>query len=290
MSKSNRTAETANPIICVDPGLRKKVTNEPIMPTPVALPYFPRNHTVTRSGKYDATSQNIGSLNNVKPKGPIVKFKAAQSPLNIPIKAIYFVLLIDILLFGKKVILYKLLTKNLIVQRKYSNTGLNDIKDAYMKLVNEYVNMIKEILSQNLISVCLFGSIARGDFTQESDIDILIVAKNLPEDVGRRHSLLTEARLKILLSDIAENLRKLGYSITFSEVILTPDEIRRHPPILLDIVEDGIIFYDDNNFLLSVINDVRKRLKELGAKKIRLEHGWYWLLKHDAKFGEEIVI
>ncbi len=166
---------------------------------------------------------------------------------------------------------------------------MNNIKDAYIKLVKEYINIIERTLGQNLVSVCLFGSIARGDFTQESDIDILIVAKNLPEDVGKRHSLFTEARLKILLSDIAENLRKLGYSTTFSEVILTPDEVRRHPPILLDIVEDGIILYD-NNFLPSVIDNLRNSLRKLGAKRIKLEHGWYWLLKHDAKFGDEIII
>jgi predicted nucleotidyltransferase len=167
---------------------------------------------------------------------------------------------------------------------------LNSIKNTYMKLVNEYVNEIKEVLGGKLVSVCLFGSIARGDFTQESDIDLLIIAKNVPDDVGRRHSLFREARRKILLSDTALEIRKMGYTTTFSEIILTPDEVKKHPPILLDIVEDGIILYDDNNFLFSIIDEVKGQLKRLGAKRIQLKHGWYWLLKPNAKFGEEIIL
>ncbi|MGB9728166.1 MAG: nucleotidyltransferase domain-containing protein [Nitrososphaeria archaeon] len=167
---------------------------------------------------------------------------------------------------------------------------MSGIKNTYLKLVNEYVNEIKKVLDGKLVSVCLFGSIARGDFTRESDIDLLIIAKNVPDDVGRRHSLFREARRKIISSNIAESVRKMGYSTTFSEIILTPDEVKEHPPILLDMVEDGIILYDDNNFLSSIIDEVKERLKRLGSKRIRLKHGWYWLLKPEAKFGEEIIV
>ncbi|MBC7091878.1 MAG: nucleotidyltransferase domain-containing protein [Nitrososphaeria archaeon] len=167
---------------------------------------------------------------------------------------------------------------------------MNDIKSTYLKLVKEYMDEIKEALNGKLVSVCLFGSIARGDFTRESDIDLLIIAKNVPDDVGRRHSLFRESRRKILSSDTAVNLRRMGYSTTFSEIILTPEEVKTHPPILLDIVEEGIILYDDNNFLSSIIDEVRCRLKKLGAKRIKLKRGWYWLLKPDAKFGEEIIV
>jgi len=167
---------------------------------------------------------------------------------------------------------------------------LDTLKNTYTNLANEYVNEIKRVLRKRLISVCLFGSVARGDFTQESDIDLLIVAKKVPKDVGRRHSLLTEARIRILSSDTVQSLRKMGYHPTFSEVILTPYEVKRHPPILLDIVEDGIILYDVNNFLSSIICEVRSRLEKLGSKRVKLERGWYWLLKPNAKFGEEITV
>ena len=48
----------------------------------------------------------------------------------------------------------------------------------------------KEIFSEKLVSVILFGSYARGDFDEESDIDILIIA-DLPS------SALAEYRKQI---------------------------------------------------------------------------------------------
>jgi len=53
---------------------------------------------------------------------------------------------------------------------------------------------------------------------------------------------------------------------------------------------DGIIVYDKDDFLFRELEKMRKKLKELGAKRVKSEHGWYWILKPDAKFGEAIRI
>ena len=42
----------------------------------------------------------------------------------------------------------------------------------------ELVEGIKNILEDNLISIVLYGSVARGTATEESDIDIAIIAKH----------------------------------------------------------------------------------------------------------------
>ena len=41
----------------------------------------------------------------------------------------------------------------------------------------ELVEGIKNILEDNLVSIVLYGSVARGTSTEESDIDIAIIAK-----------------------------------------------------------------------------------------------------------------
>ena len=41
----------------------------------------------------------------------------------------------------------------------------------------ELVEGIKNILEDNLVSIVLYGSVARGTATEESDIDIAIIAK-----------------------------------------------------------------------------------------------------------------
>ncbi len=168
--------------------------------------------------------------------------------------------------------------------------ALEAVKPLYMELVEEYASMLKDSLGDKLRSVCLFGSIARGDLERGSDVDLLVVAEGLPEDVGLRHSMFRDLRARIASTEAARRIRGLGYSAATSEIYLTPEEAERHPPIMLDIVEDGIIVYDKDGFLRKVLEGIGARLRELGARRIKTGKGWYWVLKPDAKLGEEIRI
>lgn len=68
----------------------------------------------------------------------------------------------------------------------------NQLKEILEKVVLKS----KEIFGESLNSVILFGSYARGDFEEESDIDILILAdvssKKLPEYRERIDTLCGE--------------------------------------------------------------------------------------------------
>jgi len=55
-------------------------------------------------------------------------------------------------------------------------SALNEIKEAAYRAA-------KEVLDDKLEKVFLFGSYARGDFDEESDIDIFVLANIPPEDV-----------------------------------------------------------------------------------------------------------
>ena len=73
------------------------------------------------------------------------------------------------------------------------------------------------------------------------------------------------------------------------EIILTPEELRAHPPILLDLTADVQIFYD-TGILKEELEKIRLRLKELGAKKIKTGDSWFWILKPDLCLGEEVEL
>lgn len=149
---------------------------------------------------------------------------------------------------------------------------------------------LEKTLQDKLISVCLFGSIARGDEDLSSDIDILIITKDLPEGLISRNLTIKNIIETIKSSPQARTLRKMNQSILISPIILTPEEASKHPTIMLDIVDDGIILYDRGVFLQNILNDIKGKLRELGAQKIRTRKGWYWILKPDAKLGEEVRI
>ncbi len=55
--------------------------------------------------------------------------------------------------------------------------------------------------------------------------------------------------------NLKDKLLEEGYLLDFSPIILSPEEAKRKPPILLDLVEDAVILYDKNEFLKSTLED-----------------------------------
>src|SRR5437764_1680739 len=53
--------------------------------------------------------------------------------------------------------------------------------DVLRELARRYTDLLRSHLSERLVSVVLFGSVARGDASPASDIDLLIVAEDLPQ-------------------------------------------------------------------------------------------------------------
>jgi predicted nucleotidyltransferase len=57
------------------------------------------------------------------------------------------------------------------------NTGYNKIMDVSIPFIDRIVPLIVSLVSPD--QIVLFGSYARGDNTEKSDIDLLIIKKNL---------------------------------------------------------------------------------------------------------------
>lgn len=168
--------------------------------------------------------------------------------------------------------------------------GVGKVSVEYRGLLEEYVSYFFNHFRDRLRSVCLFGSVARGETTPESDIDVLVVAKGLPQDLGSRFRETNWIHMKLKETESYRLLRALGRNCLISDILLTPEEVEKHPPILLDMVDDGIILYDRDDFLKNVLRSLSERLKELGARKVKTEKGYYWILKPDAKPSEVIEI
>jgi uncharacterized protein len=139
-------------------------------------------------------------------------------------------------------------------------------------------------LGERLISLVLFGSVARGRPHAASDIDLLVVAEGFPRALRDRRRPLLEEWERVRSS--------LGFPrAEWNLVTKSPDEAICRSPLYLDMVEDGIVLLDREGFFASVLDEMRERMKALGSRRVFLSDGsWYWDLKPDFRFGEVVEI
>ena len=139
-------------------------------------------------------------------------------------------------------------------------------------------------LGSRLVSLVLFGSVARGEATASADIDLCAVVKEVPRSLrDRRNVLLAEW-------DRVRREQRLG-PVEWNLVVKTPDEARHHSPLYLDMVEDGILLIDHEGFFAAVLDEMRARMRALGSRRVFLSDGsWYWDLKPDFRFGEIVEL
>lgn len=155
------------------------------------------------------------------------------------------------------------------------------MKKEYEKSIDEFVKRCKWKFEEDLISIVLFGSYARGTAKKESDIDVLLVVDNIGDSIGERLD-------KTL--DIVMEISKV-YGKNVYEHILTPDEVKKHPSILLDLTQDARIVFDKENFFSAEIKKIRDKLENLHAERIWLDRErWYWKLNPNIRAGGVVEI
>lgn len=155
--------------------------------------------------------------------------------------------------------------------------------ENHKELLNRFKQLLQEKFGVNLISLVLFGSVARNTAGVESDIDLLIILKEAPASYFKRLEPVIDIELKLRESVAFTTMTPP----MLSTIILSSEEAMENRNIFLDMIEDSIILYDQDSFFNNRLNDLKKRLFELGSEKIILEdRTWYWKLKPDLELGE----
>jgi predicted nucleotidyltransferase len=142
--------------------------------------------------------------------------------------------------------------------------------------------------SGRLVSVAVFGSVARGTPSPESDLDLLLVVEPLPR--GRLARLAEFERIEDLLSGDPAACRADGTLTLLSPVLKTSEEVRRGSPLFLDMTIDVDIRFDRDGFLRSYLDGLRDRMARLGSRRVPCKGGYYWILKPDYRPGEVIEL
>lgn len=153
-------------------------------------------------------------------------------------------------------------------------------------MVRRLTELLTARFGEKLVSVVIFGSVARGEAKMSSDMDVLLVCEEFEKSMGR-----TDKLVDIILQLWDEEKKPPGEQTWIQFHPLRPEEAEKNRPIYLDMIEDGVIILDRNGFMENVLKRLKKRLKELGSKKVYLPDGtWYWILKPTIKRGEILEI
>jgi predicted nucleotidyltransferase len=137
------------------------------------------------------------------------------------------------------------------------------------------VRVYQDYLGDNLISLVLFGSRARGEAREVSDYDIFVVAKNLPENPLERVQFLHRPEIVI----------KEGISV----IGKTPEEFEAYlASLYLDLALDGIILCDKGRYIARKLQRILELINEAGLHRIKIDGELMWVWDRPVRPGWEL--
>jgi predicted nucleotidyltransferase len=150
---------------------------------------------------------------------------------------------------------------------------LKMLSDRRLAPLAEVVTALKRGLGDNLVAVVIFGSRARGEASETSDWDMLIIARHLPEKVFKRHLWL-----KSLLPE--------DWRGKVAIIAKTPDEFTASlPPLFLDIALDGVVLYDPRGYLAEKLTQLRRLIGKHGLRREAVQRDLTWQWQRFPGFG-----
>ena len=134
------------------------------------------------------------------------------------------------------------------------------------KVLDEFLKKCKEKFGDDLISIILFGSYARGTATEYSDVDLLVIAKNLPKRRIDRHKVLRDIVLEFIYK----------YGINISPILIEPRDLSSKDinPLICGILTGYKIIYDKNNFWKNYLERIKPVIKRIKPVFIDEEKEW----------------
>lgn len=131
------------------------------------------------------------------------------------------------------------------------------------ELSKKIVSELKDMFYNDLRSVILFGSYAKGTAQTYSDIDILIILNRKFANWMERRDLEIELRKK-LYRTVGQVSPKVG------SVEELKAALEAYNPLILNILDSGITLYDDGAF-----NKLKRQFEQKISTKVQ-KHTDYW--------------
>jgi predicted nucleotidyltransferase len=140
--------------------------------------------------------------------------------------------------------------------------------------------------SGRLKSLVVFGSVARGTASAQSDVDVLTVIDGLKGSMASRVAELLEIEYGPRVGDELSWLSERGILTHVSFHPRMPEEMKQFQMLFLDVVADGIPLFDRDNFFESLRARFRMMLERMGAeRRFADKDEWYWVMDPEAELG-----
>jgi len=110
---------------------------------------------------------------------------------------------------------------------------------VYKQAIQELRDRLVKELGDKINSLILYGSAARGEAGEESDIDILVITR---DDDRRVYDQISEIRTDVDLKN-----GTLTSLVAFSRAEVEK-YLKLGSPFIEDVIEEGVILYDDGTF------------------------------------------
>lgn len=166
---------------------------------------------------------------------------------------------------------------------------MKPMKQAVENLVSALDLRTREAYGDRLVSSVIFGSVAAGVSGPDSDVDHLLVVRELPR--GRIPRVEEHVRLvEVPFASALRLARQSGWNARLSPIFKTPEEARAGSPLFWDMTDRARVLFDRDGFFADLIESVRKRLAILGAHRVYKGGGYYWILKEKFVPGEVIEL
>ncbi len=108
-------------------------------------------------------------------------------------------------------------------------------KSQLDEIIGKIVEFSKEIFGESFENVILYGSYARGDYDEESDIDVMIMVDMNREDL---------VKYRRIMNDFCTDL-DLQYNVLLTSKLQSKsffDEWKNALPFYQNVVKDGVLY------------------------------------------------
>lgn len=162
----------------------------------------------------------------------------------------------------------------------------------YRQIAEDFARLLERELGEQLVSVVLYGSVARGKAQRGSDIDMLVVVDApSPEEERLVQKRIGDLVFEFDHSGLTGELLQQGHLVDLEYRLYTKEEAQRTHLFYLDLTQDAILLVDRDGFFAAKLEQVRQRMQELGTRRVYFEDGcWYWELKPGMQPGEVVEL